>query len=291
MEPIVTLYEREPAPLETLPPTLAMYYGGGLVIHERKEDSHPYVIANFVETLDGIVSYNAPGQTGGGLISGNKEQDKMVMGLLRARADAVIFGSSSLRLDANHLRIPSYIYPKLAKEYDTWRIQLGCQEHLPMTVIMTASGQIDFSDRTFHAPGLRTLIATTTAGYAALSRQVLPSGAEVRVIEVTGDDSTPGVSPKGVLALLAREYGVHVALYEGGPTLLASFLTEHLVDELFLTLSPQIVGQTPDIHRLALMEGHAFSPKDAPWATLLSVKLAGSHLLLRYKFSAEVSVS
>ena len=281
MEPMITLYERESAPLETLLPTLATYYDGGLMVHEGTEEDRPYVIANFVETLDGIVSYNTPSQTGGGLISGNKEQDRMVMGLLRARADAVIFGSNSLRLDANHLRIASYIYPKLAKEYDAWRIQLGRQEHLPMSVIMTASGQIDLNDRTFHTPGLKALIVTTTEGYDTLATQTLPPGTEIRVIEPLAK----GLSPKAVLALLAREYKVCVALYEGGPTLLASFLAEHLIDELFLTLSPRIAGQSSELHRLTLLEGHAFPPKTAPWATLLSVKLAGSHLLLRYRFS------
>ncbi len=88
---------------------------------------------------------------------------------------------------------------------------------------------------------------------------------------------------RGCAHLLAREYGVRVALYEGGPTLLASFLGASLVDELFLTLAPQIAGRDGQHSRLALVEGHAFMPKDAPWETLLSVKLAGSHLLLRYR--------
>jgi riboflavin biosynthesis pyrimidine reductase len=133
-----------------------------------------------------------------------------------------------------------------------------------MSVVVTASGQINLNDATFHVPELRTLIATTTRGYAHIAQQVLPSGAVIRVIEPIGNDAGDSVSPRGLLTLLAREYGVRLALYEGGPTLLASFLRERLVDELFL-------------------EGRAFTPEDAPWATLLSVKLAGSHLLLRYK--------
>src|SRR5438477_1405598 len=127
MDPIITLYEREAVASDTLPALLATLYGGGLSIPVSKDD-HPYVFANFVETIDGVVSYNAPGQAGGGLISGNKEQDKMVMGLLRACADAVIFGSSSLIADANHPRVPSYIYPSLASEYEKLRIQLGKKE-------------------------------------------------------------------------------------------------------------------------------------------------------------------
>ena len=114
MEPIVTLYEREVVARDTLPSILATNYGGGFVLPEQEEGERPYVIANFVETLDGIVSYNAPGQTGGGPISGDNPQDKMVMGLLRASADAVVFGSSSLRQDTNHPRIPAFIAPTFA---------------------------------------------------------------------------------------------------------------------------------------------------------------------------------
>lgn len=284
MEPISTLYEREPAAPDTLPSIVATYYGGGFALPEQGAGERPYVIANFVETLDGIVSYNAPGQTGGGLISGDNAQDKIVMGLLRACSDAVIFGSGSLRQDANHLHIPAFIAPTFAGEYETLRIQQGRKERLPISVVMTASGRIDFNDRTFHAPGLRVVIATTEQGYAYLAQQELPQGTEVRIVEVRGKEASE-VSPEGVLALLARDYGVRVVLYEGGPTLLASFLSEGMVDELFLTLAPQIVGRAGGLHRLALVEGHAFIPVDAPWTTLLSVKLAGSHLLLRYRFS------
>ena len=282
MEPIITLYEREAVARDTLPVILAANYGGGFVLAQQEEGKRPYVIANFVETLDGIVSYNAPGQTGGGPISGDNPQDKMVMGLLRASADAVIFGSSSLRQDANHPRIPAFIAPTFAAEYDTWRIQLGKRERMPISVVMTASGQIDFSDKTFHTPDLRVVIATTEQGQAYLAQQALPYGTEVRIVQAYGPADE--VSPEEVLLMLARDYGVRVVLYEGGPTLLASFLAQSIVDELFLTLAPQVAGRDGDLHRLALVEGHAFMPVDALWATLLSVKLAGSHLLLRYRF-------
>jgi riboflavin biosynthesis pyrimidine reductase len=281
MEPIITLYEREVVVRDTLPSILATSYGGGFVLPQHEEGKRPYVIANFVETLDGIVSYNAPGQTGGGPISGDNPQDKMVMGLLRASADAVIFGSSSLRQDANHPRIPAFIAPTFAAEYDTWRTQQGKRERMPISVVMTASGQIDFNDKTFHTPDLRVVIATTEQGRVYLAQKALPYGTEVRIVETYGPAN--GISPEEVLLLLARDYGVRVVLYEGGPTLLASFLAQGLVDELFLTLAPQVAGRDSDLRRLSLVEGHAFMPVDALWATLLSVKLAGSHLLLRYR--------
>ena len=283
MEPIVTLYAREPVSPSTLPPTLATLYDGGLVIPEAPSPDRPFVFANFVETLDGVVSYNAPGQTGGGVISGDNKQDQMVMGILRAYADAVIFGSSSLRVDAGHVHIPSSIAPQFAQDYDALRHQLGKREQYPISVIMSASGQLDLTDRTFHTPELRAVIATTQQGYEQVTQQRVPEGTDIRVVET--DAGKQEVSPHAVLKLLARDYGIKFALYEGGPTLLASFLAEHLVDELFLTFSPQLAGRSHDTQRLSLVEGLAFSPQQAPWATLLSVKQAQHHLLLRYRFS------
>ncbi|HEX4206405.1 MAG TPA: dihydrofolate reductase family protein [Ktedonobacteraceae bacterium] len=284
MEPLITLYEKDPVARETLPLVLASYYDGGMAIKQGSEGGLPYVVANFVETLDGVISYELPGQHSGDVISGKNEADQMVMGLLRAQADAIIFGNSSWGHDARHVHIPSLIFPDLAAEYHALRVRQQKRDHLPMSVIMTASGHIDFQDATFHTPGLRTLIVTTTQGYEQLTRQKVPTGTDIRVVEPEQGWSGQGIPPKETLALLGREYGVRVAVFEGGAKLLASLVDEQVVDELFLTLAPQIAGRTPDVHRAALVEGHAFTPEEAPWLTLLSIKLAGSHLLLRYSF-------
>lgn len=283
MEPIVTLYEREPVSPDTLPPPLSTLYGGGLFIPISEE--RPYVVANFVETIDGVVSYNTPGQTGGGVISGDNKQDQMVMGLLRAYADAVIFGSSSLREDAGHVRISSFIAPQFADDYKALRQQLGKHEQYPISVIMTSSGDVDLNEPTFHTPSLRVVIATTQHGYEALQEQTIPSSTDIRVIETQDDEHS--IPPESVLQLLARDYDVKIALYEGGPTLLASFFAAHCIDELFLTFAPQIAGHSRDTQHLSLVEGHAFTPQIAPWATLVSVKRANNHLLLRYNFVGE----
>lgn len=284
MEPIITLYEKEHVARETLPPVLATHYDGGLFIKQGTEHGLPYVIANFVETLDGVISYALPNQYGGDVISGKNEPDQMVMGLLRAQADAVIFGNSSWGHDANHVHTPATIFPELTADYDELRVFLEKRERLPMGVIMTASGKIDFQDATFHVPDLRTVIATTPQGYKSLTQYDVPKQTDIRVIEPEGNWSGEGVPPRETLKLLAREYGIRIALFEGGSKLLASLILADVVDELFLTLAPQLAGRMPDVQRLALLEGHAFKPEEALWLTLLSVKLAGSHLLLRYSF-------
>lgn len=285
MQPLRTLYTGEPEPNETLPPVLGGLYDGGLAVPEGTAE-RPYVLANFVSTLDGVVSYNRPGEAGGGPISGESEEDHMVMGLLRARADAVIFGAGSLQGDSGHVRTPAFIYPALADAYAAYRARLG-RTGVPLNVVVSGSGQVDLREPTFHQPDLRVLIATTVAGAARLAGESLPSGVEARVVEQPAPPSgaaTASVALDALLALLGRDYGVRVALTEGGPRLLAGFLAEHLLDELFLTLAPQLAGRDTATARLALIEGLAFTPDTAPWGELVSLKRAGSHLLLRYRF-------
>jgi len=279
IEAIHTLYERQPAPRDSLPPALAAAYDGGLVIPDGQPGERPYVVVNFIESLDGVISYTLPGEPYQGTVGGKSDTDHMVMGILRARADAVIFGAGSLREDKGHIHTPAFVSPPHAEAYAALRRVLGKGESDPLSVVMSGSGQIDLNERTFHAPNLRVVVVTTAVGQERLRHETLPAGVEVRPVAASADGV---VDVLAMLRLLSDDYGVQVALNEGGPLVLASFLAAGAVDELFLTLAPQLAGRTAEIPRRALVEGVAFSPTDAPNAQLLSVKQAGNHLLLRY---------
>jgi hypothetical protein len=85
--------------------------------------------------------------------------------------------------------------------------------------------------------------------------------------------------------------------FEGDPKLLTAFETEcrggpdcrlsQVVDELFLTLAPQIAGRDTSTERPGLVTGQHFAPEHSLWGTLVSVKRAGSHLFLRYAFETK----
>jgi riboflavin biosynthesis pyrimidine reductase len=60
-----------------------------------------------------------------------------------------------------------------------------------------------------------------------------------------------------------------------------SLVAADLVDEIFLTLAPQVIGRAGD--RLGLVEGVGLAPGEARWHELASVKRAGEHLFLRYR--------
>ena len=90
------------------------------------------------------------------------------------------------------------------------------------------------------------------------------------------------MAPLAILQIAQSQLGVRTLLHEGGPTLFGQFLAAEAVDELFLTLSPQIAGREGDAIRPGLVEGIEFMPDRSPGFQLLSVKQRAEHLYLRY---------
>ena len=79
MELVHTLIDSDKEYTESvLPQELRELYDGDL--HFRTSPSErPFVIANFVSTLDGVVSYEIKGQAGGSTISGSDRADCFIM--------------------------------------------------------------------------------------------------------------------------------------------------------------------------------------------------------------------
>jgi riboflavin biosynthesis pyrimidine reductase len=104
---------------------------------------------------------------------------------------------------------------------------------------------------------------------------MLPSASAVLAL---GDETR--IEPSRVLAAL-RDRGHRRILCEAGPHTFGGLLDAGLVDELFLTSSPLLVGDGGPGSRLALVEGVDLTP-DGRRARLLSVRRHGSHLFHRY---------
>src|SRR5438045_9520121 len=99
LTPLESLFDMERGQDLPLPPDLATLFGR---LQFPPHLHRPYIIGNFVTTLDGVVSLGEPGYSRGGEISGSNQHDRMVMGLLRAIADAVIVGAGTLRSVPTH---------------------------------------------------------------------------------------------------------------------------------------------------------------------------------------------
>jgi riboflavin biosynthesis pyrimidine reductase len=278
LPPLETLYEVDGGSALPLPPELARVYGRlAFPLHLGR----PYVIANFVASLDGITSLQLPGKSGGGPISGANPHDHLVMGLLRAAADAVIVGAGTLRAVPRHVWTPAYVCSAFADAYQCLRSGLG-KRGPPLNVIVTAGGDVDPGLRVFQSGEVPVLLVSTRAGAARLRGLGLPPS--VKILEAEGADR---LSARSILAAMERARPSDVILVEGGPHLLSDFFAEKCLDEQFLTLAPQIAGQDGSPPRPGLVAGKRFAPEHPLWGTLTGIKRAGSHLFLRYSFPAE----
>jgi riboflavin biosynthesis pyrimidine reductase len=221
-----------------LPAALAEAYGGVLSL------APDCVVANFVESVDGVVAFpDAKGESGR-IVSGGSEADRFLMGLLRACADAVLIGAGTMRAAKDDLWFPESIFPPAAADYARTRAALGLVAR-PTLYVVTGSGRID--------PG----------------HPALREGAVV----LRGK-----LEPREIIEALRRD-GRRRILCEGGPGLFAELLAAHLVDEMFLTLSPRLFGRWPADARKALAEARDLAGLPL---RLSSLRRHGSHLFLRY---------
>jgi riboflavin biosynthesis pyrimidine reductase len=66
---------------------------------------------------------------------------------------------------------------------------------------------------------------------------------------------------------------------------MGDFFAQGCLDDLYLTLAPQVAGRDGSVERPGLVAGQRFAPEQPLWGTLVSVRRAGSHLFLRYAFA------
>jgi riboflavin biosynthesis pyrimidine reductase len=277
LPPLDTLHDIAAGSELPLPAELAQLYGR---LSFESRTAGPWVIGNFVSTLDGVVSLGVPGKAGGGDISGFNPHDRLVMGLLRAAADAVIVGAGTLRATPNHLWTAQYVFPSLADAYQGLRQALGKPEP-PLNVIVSGRGELDLERRVFQSGEVPVLVVTSTKGLRRLGQRKLPPS--VKVAAVTDGDS---ISAAAVLQAVARIRAGTIVLVEGGPRLMADFFGEGRLDELFLTMAPQVAGRAEKPERPGFVEGRLFAPDQPIWGKLVGLKRAESHLFLRYAFEA-----
>lgn len=276
LSPLELLFEAENAHNLPLPPELATLYGRFLLPPQLER---PHIISNFVTTLDGVTALNDPKHPAGGNISGSNKHDRAVMGLLRAVADVVIVGAGTFRSVPKHRWTAEYIYPPLSSAYQHLRTAIG-KTSPPLNVIVTARGNLDLSRPLFQSSNIPVLIVTTSQGAHRLAAQDLLPTTQLSSIEHTG-----AITAKDILQAVQRIQQAQLILVEGGPQLLGDFFAEQLLDELFLTIAPQIAGRSSSIERPGLVAGKLFAPDQPLWSQLVSIRRADSYLFLRYAFA------
>ena len=258
------LYEAVGLPAFALPTALAEAYGGSLGFDE------PRLFANFVATVDGVVAIPSV-PSSNKLIAAGNASDRLVMGILRACADALVIGSGTLAASPRSVWTPEQAYPDADAAFVELRSLIG-RPPRPELVILSARGVVDAAHPSFEAGAV---VLTTDSGAARLEG-TLPAASEVVSIGAGAELDAREL----VAALEAR--GHRLILSEGGARSLAPLLAAGVVDELFLTISPLLVGRTPGGPRLGLVEGADLLSGGPVEARLLGVRRDGDHLFLRY---------
>jgi riboflavin biosynthesis pyrimidine reductase len=278
LTPLESLFDAARGDDLPLPPDLSALYGP---LRFPAWEGRPYVIGNFVTTLDGVASLSDPELPGGGPISGSNPHDRMVMGLLRSVADAVIIGAGTLRSVPRHLWTAEYIFPALAGSYRALRAASGKSDP-PLTVIVTARGGIDPELPVFRSGEVKSLVVTTPEGARSIRERGLSRTVGIKEVKRAG-----GVDARAILSAIGRDRPGKIFLVEGGPQLMGDFFAGKCLDELFLTLAPQVAGRDGTVERPGFVAGKRFAPERPLWGTLSGAKRGGNHLFLRYSFATE----
>src|SRR3954465_466282 len=190
---------------------------GGLDLKPLALPERPYLILNFVTTLDGRAAIN--GRSGP---IGSDAATEMLQ-RLRTRVDAVMIGAGTMRAE-RYGRIVSDPALRAYRE----RTLLT---HDPLAVIVSNRLELPWDAGLFTNGGGRVVVFTA-------SDQEPPETAT----PVTVVRHPEGVELDRALEWLRNERGIHSVLCEGGPTLHGRLREGGLADELFLTIAPKIAG-------------------------------------------------
>ena len=219
-------------------------------------DARPYVALNMVCTLDGRAA------VGGRAAGIGSPTDRLLMRQLRAQADAVMVGAGTLRAEALTPTVPAT---------SAAARQARGQLAQPLGVLVSNSGQLPLARSYFTRSDFGRVLITSAAGAAAVDSA---AAAGLRLI-VAGETA---VDLPVALGVLRSDLGVRWLLCEGGPTLNHGLLGAGLVDELFLTLTPKLVGGAGP----TIVEGARFPADAAVALRLLTLHAEGDELYLRY---------
>lgn len=253
----------------------------------------PWIFANFVQTLDGITSWKGEHALGSDISC--SAEDRWLMDLLRAHADAVLLGSKTLAVEKTVLGATSRgaTYTIEDPQLRDLRARLG--RHRETIIFVTGSAALKLADyAVFDGDNVDAVILTAKAGAAELAPQQ-GSHPQVRVL-VAGEGNV--VDLPAAMRLLTRELGIRLLLCEGGPTLYGYMSRAGLIDEKFLTISPVEAGQIiPQEQEVGMLEGPArlrpttfsapgFTAGNAPWWSWISCRKVGDHEFNRYRRKA-----
>jgi riboflavin biosynthesis pyrimidine reductase len=193
--------------------------------------------------------------------------DRALFHGLRSAVDAVLVGAGTVRTER---------YGRLIRDPATRRLR-AARGLTPEPLACIVSGRLRLGGEVplLSEPEARVLIITNS------TESIGSPGAHVDYVRVAGAP----LRLDAALAELSGAYAVRLLLCEGGPRLAGTLLAEGLLDELFLSISPQLAsGGAAGASALRIFTSEELDPPAR--LELLGLLRSGSSLFLRYGVSA-----
>jgi riboflavin-specific deaminase-like protein len=229
--------------------------------------ARPRLLLNMISSVDGRATL---GGRSGGL---SDRADRALFHGLRSAVDAILVGAGTVRSERYGRIVPDA--PRRAQ-----RRRRGLSEE-PLACIVSGALTLEPTLPLLREPSAQ--VAVLTASQASLTA----TAAHVEYVRAARDGQ---LDLAAALAALAQRFGIQSVLCEGGPHLGLQLVRAGLVDELFLSLSPKLVGGEDHAKKsLRILAGAELEPPVE--LELLSVLSSGSELFLRYGVSARERVS
>lgn len=182
--------------------------------------NRPFVTLSYAQSLDGSIAARRGQQTA---ISG--PETLRLTHRLRAAHDAILVGIGTVLVDDPQLTV---------------RLVEGAN---PQPVVVDSQLRFPLKARLLHHPTHRPWIMTTAAADPLRQLELEAAGARVFRLPTTPQGQ---VDLQAMLQLLTQQ-GIINLMVEGGSAVITSFLTQHLVDRLIVTIAPRLIGGLPAI--------------------------------------------
>lgn len=208
-------------------------------------DAGPWLRANMVSSADGAATRDGLTERLGG------PADRRLLSLLRALSDVVIVGAATVRAEGY-----GPVRPR-----DWWAELRQGRAPAPPLAVVSRRLDLDFDAPVFTEALTPTIVLTCEA---APADRVRAGEKHAEVIRIGGEwvDTGPALD-----ALADR--GLVRQLTEGGPRLLSSIVAAGRLDELCLTMSPQLTAgdaarvlNGPAMEPMPLRLGHVLEDDD-----------------------------
>jgi riboflavin-specific deaminase-like protein len=228
----------------------------GLDLAGAAGPARPYTVANFIASADGRATFM--GKSG----ALGDPADRVLFHGLREQVDAVFAGTRTLMIER---------YGRIIRDPDARRRrEQEDRASEPLAVVISRSGNVPFDIPLFAEPEARVAL------FCCVPVDVSEAAAKIDLVELDPGELTMTT----VMRQLRSDFGIRSLLCEGGPTVFGSLLDERLVDELFLTLAPKLVGGGPSPTISSGPELMELQPME-----LVSALENDSALYLRYRLS------